>query len=134
MVVKAKYYKEVEVTDDISQEEIDHICKYGMPDRFDCMADEIDNDQPLEFESWEFVEDTYYKPQKELNKKKKLPLVNILMAILFASIFGSTCGIIEHSLLTTFITFAIYLIAYIIVTTIINWVRKINEHMKGDRK
>ncbi len=140
MIVKAKYHKEIEVTDDISEEEIDRICQYGMPDRFDCMADDIDNEKPLEFDSWEFVKDTYYKPHtppniiKEKPKKSKESLLaNILTAIIFGLIFGVAWGIGRHSLLIGLVNFIVYLIVYVPVTITVNWIRKVNKYMEGDR-
>ena len=140
MIVKAKYYKEIEVIDDISKEEIDRICQYGMPDRFDCMADDIDNEKPLEFDSWEFVEDTYYKPYTPPNiikekpkKSKKSLLANILAAIIFASVFGVAWGIGRHSVLIGLVNFIVYLIVYVPVTITVNWIRKVNKYMEGDR-
>ena len=143
MIVKAKYHKEIEVTDDISQEEIDRICQYGMPDRFDCMADEIDNEKPLEFGSWEFVEDKYYKPtqnipkQEELTEEVKktdiqLTVLNRLMLIVFSIVFGIVWGFIKHSFWFGLFNVGLYIAIWIPVTAVVNWVRKVNKFMEGD--
>jgi len=143
MIVKAKYHKEIEVTDDISQEEIDRICKYGMPDRFDCMADEIDNVQPLEFSSWSYVEDKYYEPNDQPKQSKESTNVvekprtseNILkwlMPVIFAIVFGIVWGIIKHNVVIGLLTTGIYIIVWISVTAVVNWVRKVNKFMEGD--
>lgn len=143
MIVKAKYHKEIEVTDDISQEEIDRICQYGMPDRFDCMADEMDNVQPLEFSSWSYVEDKYYKPNDQLKQSEELTNVvkkqrifqNILkwlMPVIFAIVFGIVWGIIKHNVVIGLLTAGIYIVVWVPVTAIANWVRKVNKFMEGD--
>lgn len=143
MIVKAKYHKEIEVTDDISQEEIDRICQYGMPDRFDCMADEMDNVQPLEFSSWSYVEDKYYKPNDQLKQSEELTNVvkkqrisqNILkwlMPVIFATVFGIACGIIKHNVVIGLLTAGLYIAVWIPVTAVVNWVRKVNKFMEGD--
>lgn len=143
MIVKAKYHKEIEITDDISEEEIDRICQYGMPDRFDCMADEMDNVQPLEFSSWSYVEDKYYKPNDQLKQSEELTNVvekprifqNILkwlMPVIFAIVFGIAWGIIKHSVAIGLLTAGIYIVVWVPVTAIVNWVRKVNKFMEGD--
>lgn len=141
MIVKAKYHKEIEVTDDISQEEIDRICQYGMPDRFDCMADEIDNEKPLEFGSWEFVEDKYYEPNnqsKESDNTTERPkthtnVLKWLFPIIFAIISGIVWGIIKYSFAFGLISTGIYVLAWIIATIMINWVEKVNKFMEKDK-
>lgn len=143
MIVKAKYHKEIEITDDISEEEIDRICQYGMPDRFDCMADEMDNVQPLEFSSWSYVEDKYYKPNDQLKQSEELTNVvekprifqNILkwlMPVIFTIVFGIAWGIIKHSVAIGLLTAGIYIVVWVPVTAIVNWVRKVNKFMEGD--
>jgi hypothetical protein len=143
MIVKAKYHKEIEITDDISEEEINRICQYGMPDRFDCMADEMDNVQPLEFSSWSYVEDKYYKPNDQLKQSEELTNVvkkqkifqNILkwlMPVIFAIVFGIAWGIIKHNVVIGLLTAGIYIVVWVPVTAIVNWVRKVNKFMEGD--
>lgn len=143
MIVKAKYHKEIEVIDDISQEEIDRICQYGMPNRFDCMADEIDNEKPLEFSSWSYVEDKYYKPNDQLKQSEELTNVvkkqrisqNILkwlMPVIFAIVFGIAWGIIKHNVAIGLLTAGLYIAVWIPVTAVVNWVRKVNKFMEGD--
>lgn len=130
MIVKAKYYKEVEVTDDITEEEIERICRYGMPDRFDCMADDIDNEKPLEFVSWDYVSDKYYKPAV---KKKKFDMVNIVMSLLFAVLFGVAWGIYQHSVWFGVMNTCLYALIWFPIQGMINWVKKVNKFMKGDK-
>jgi hypothetical protein len=141
MIVKAKYKKEIEVIDEISEEEIGRICQYGMPDRFDCMADDIDNDQPLEFSSWSFVEDKYYEPNnqpKESDNTTERPKTNTnvlkwLFPIIFAIISGIVWGIIKYSFVFGLISTSIYVLAWIIATIMINWVEKVNKFMEKDK-
>ena len=135
-IVRAKYIKEIEVVEEVTDEEIERIAKYGMPDRVDGMADQIDNEQPLEFVRWEYVPDKYYKPESKLtrsdNKKKSMLLINLLTAFLFATIFGIAWGVIKNDFVIGLINFGIYLAIYIPLTCVVSWVRKVNKHMKGD--
>jgi hypothetical protein len=131
MIVKAKYYKEIEVTDDISKEEIERICKSGMPDRFDCMADEIDNEKPLEFMSWSYVDDKYYEPTQ--TKKKKFDVVNLIMTLLFAILYGTAWGIYQHSVWFGVLNVCLYALIWFPIQAMTNWVRKVNKFMKGDK-
>ena len=138
-IVRAKYFKEVEVTDEISKEEIERISKYGMPDRFDGMADQIDNEKPLEFVHWDYVPDKYHeepKPDIKLTKpdntEKTMLLINLLTAFIFAIIFGIAWGCIKHDVLIGLVNFGLYLVIYIPVTITVNWIRKVNKHMKGE--
>jgi hypothetical protein len=56
MKIKAKYCKEIEVIDELSQEEINDLLNENiLPDRFDCIADNIDNEKPLMFQNWEEI-------------------------------------------------------------------------------
>jgi hypothetical protein len=111
---------------DISKEEIERICKSGMPDRFDCMADEIDNEKPLELMSWSYVSDKYYEPTN--TKKKKFDVVNLIMSLLFAILYGTALGIYQHSVWFGIWNVCLYALIWYMVPNI-----KVNKFMKGDK-
>lgn len=131
MIVKAKYYKEVEVIDEITEEEIERIPLHGMPSRFDCMADQIDNEQPLEFNHWECVEDDKFQPP---HAKSKPHTINIVMGIICAILFGLAQGIFKQDIRYGVFSVVLYILIWFPVNISINWIRKVNEHMKGEDK
>ena len=51
--VKAYYMKRVVVEVELEQSELDRVVEHGMPDWVDEKANEIDNEQPLEFDYWD---------------------------------------------------------------------------------
>lgn len=58
MKLKAIFTKTVEVTDYLSDEELEQVKKDNVaPERFELMADAIDNEQPLEFKSFTILEE-----------------------------------------------------------------------------
>lgn len=129
MIVKAKYYKEIEVMDDISEEEIERICRYGMPDRFDCMADDIDNEKPLEFVCWSYVEDKYYQE----HRPKRSKVSKLIMPLILSVLFGLAWGLYKQDFFFGLTNMVTYLVVWIPVSTMVNWVRKVNKFMKGDK-
>lgn len=137
MVVKAKYYKEVEVVDEITEEEIDRIPLHGMPSRFDGMADQIDNEKPLEFNHWECVEDDKFQPPNakfQQSNTKFQPQIDIAIGIIFAILFGLAQGIIKQDIRYGMFNVVLYILIWFPVNATINWVRKVNKHMKGEDK
>lgn len=138
MIVRAKYYKEIEVVDEITKEEIDRIPLYGMPDRFDGMADQIDNERPLEFSQWEFVEDDKFKlPHAKSKSRTDLVIrtdIIIIIGIVFAIMFGLVWGIFKQSISYGIFIAVLYILTWFLVSIVINWIRKVNKHMKGDNK
>ena len=120
MIVKAKYYKEIEVVDKITKEEIDCIPLYGMPSRFDGMADQIDNEQPLKFNYWEYVEDDKFKS----SHTKPEPRMNIIIGIISAIIFGLSWGIFKQSISCGISNAVLYMLIWFSVSITINWIRK----------
>lgn len=136
MIVKAKYHKEIEVIDEITKEEIDRIPLYGMPDRFDCMADQIDNEQPLELDYWEYVKDDNFRPP-HIKSKSRTNLVirtDIIIGIVFAIMFGLVWGIFKQSVSYGIFISVLYILIWFPISIAINWIRKVNKHMKGDNK
>lgn len=136
MIVKAKYHKEIEVIDEITQEEIDRIPLYGMPDRFDGMADQIDNERPLEFSQWEFVEDDKFKPSHVKSKSRTDLVIRpyIIIGIIFAIMFGLMWGIFKQSVSYGIFISVLYILTWFSIGIAINWIRKVNKHMKGDNE
>lgn len=136
MIVRAKYYKEVEVVDEITEEEIDRIPLYGMPDRFDGMADQIDNEQPLELKHWEYIEDDKFKPPHAKFKPRTNIVMRtyIIIGIIFAIMFGLVWGIFKQSVTYGIFIAILYILTWFLVSIAINWIRKVNKHMKGDNK
>ena len=55
--VRMLYYKRIEFDVEMKQQEIDKIITEGVPDWVDEKANEIDNEQPAEFEMFKVIKE-----------------------------------------------------------------------------
>lgn len=139
--VKIKYSKEVVVKDELTIDEIERIPLCGVPDRIDCMADEIDNVQPLQLVSWGFIPDYYFDNNMDESPKprKKIKDINtsnnIIMSIICALLFGVAFAIGKQNIITGIIAFALYIPCWYFIQEIylvIKCIIELKREMKGD--
>ena len=139
--VKIKYSKEVVVKDELTIDEIERIPLHGVPDRIDGMADEIDNVQPLQLESWGFVPDNYFdnnmnESPKSYKKVKHTNILNdVIMPIICALLFGVVFAICKQNIIIGIIAFALYIPCWYFVQAIYLIMKctiELKKEMKGD--
>lgn len=140
--VKIKYRKEVVVEDELTVDEIERIALHGVPDRIDCMADEIDNTQPLEFVCWSFIPDNYFnnnsnnETPKSCKKVKHTNVLNdVIMPIICALLFGIVFAICKQNIIIGIIAFALYIPCWYFVQAvylIMKCIIELKKEMKGD--
>lgn len=139
--VKIKYCKEVTVEDELTVDEIERIPLHGVPDRIDCMADEIDNVQPLQLVSWGFIPDNYFdnnmdeSPKQHKKMKHINTLNNVIMPIICALLFGIAFAICKQNIIIGIIAFALYIPCWYFVQDVylvMKCIIEFKKEMKGD--
>lgn len=139
--VKITYIKEVVVKDELTIDEIERIPLCGVPDRIDCMADEIDNVQPLQLKSWGFIPDNYFdnnidEPPKPHKKVKHINVLNdFIMPIICALLFGIAFGICKQNIMIGIIAFTLYIPCWYFIQEVylvMKCVIELKKEMKGD--
>lgn len=137
MKVIAKYIKEVKVSDDMSEDEIKDIKDKGMPYRFDCMADAVDDIKPLSLSSLSY-NGTEYKindAEEEIYKVIKF-ITNVLFNMfMFASLllmFGMTKRIYETDTILGIASTILMIV--IMISLLVMYAIRVVEYIKRKRR
>ncbi len=137
MKVIAKYVKEVEVSDDISEDEIKDIKDKGIPYRFDCMADAVDDIKPLSLSSLSY-NGTEYKindAEEEAYKVIKFitnVLFNLFIFVSLLLIFGMAKRMYETDTMLGIASTGLTVI--IIISLLVMYAMRVVEYIKRKRR
>lgn len=134
MKVKAVYLKRVEVEDDITNEELEKVNSEGMPTRFDYMADEIDNEQPLEF--------AYYVDVDEFNRTHcghdifmfKFNRTWFCVGFIMAFIVATLGFFYYHDIIAGIINYIMFWVIFSCTLATFDWLSYRHKRKKDEKK
>jgi len=132
MQVRARYFKEIEIIDDATEEEIKKFDTEGMPARFDGMADEVDNKKPLLFLDYEIIDESYKEEKKRLKRNERA--IIICFALFFDATISFVLGIIYKNPMYGVFTFFLYWPIWIGMRYTLEYVKKHRQKKDIERK